>query len=453
MTLKTAELKKLNEEYQVKKNSLMVLYGREGCEKEQYLSQFLKDKQYVYYRAREVSAIKQRKMFLEEIRQKYQIQSGEDTYESCFREMQSCDGSKLVLVIDAFEYIVKKDKDFFESIVKLKENRLSGISIMILLCSSSTVWVEQKMKPVLENAAKKIDCIHKMKDLNFLDVVRFFPDNSVRECVEVYGILGGVPAYLKWWNPKADKKTNICDLILSQEGRLFGEVKRYLGGELRELSVYNTILTEIGAGNRKLNDLYQSTGYSRAKISVYLKNLMEMDVIEKVVSFETGGWENVQKGIYQIKNTFINFWFKFVFPYASDIYHHTPEEFYDLHIAGGIEEYLNRYFIQVCMEYMELLNQVRKLPIQISKIGTWVGKQGNIDIIAQNSIRENIVGICNWSEDKMTYERFLKLSELMKQARIQAKQYYLFSAKEFDETLLQKAKEDPRFLLIDMTEL
>ena len=31
-------------------------------------------------------------------------------------------------------------------------------------------------------------------------------------------------------------------------------------------------------------------------------------------------------------------------------------------------------------------------------MGTWVGKEGNIDIIAQNEIRQNMVGLCNWQE-------------------------------------------------------
>lgn len=453
MIVKATELQKLNQEYQRQDNRIVVFYGNRGCEKEGCLKEFLKDKQYFYYRAKEISASQQRKLFSEEIRQKYQMKLRDETYECCLEKVRSNDGSRLVVVIDEFEYIVKRDAEFFESILKLKAKKLYRGPVMILLCSSSVVWVEQKMPQVLENGMKKIDCIHKISDLNFLDVVRTFSENSVQECVEVYGILGGVPAYLKWWDPKEDKKTNICKQILSPEGRMFGEVQKYLGEELRELSVYNTILTELGAGKRKLNDLYQSTGFPRAKISVYLKNLMELDVIEKVVSFETGGWENTQKGVYQIKNTFINFWFNFIYPHLSDLYIKTPEEFYELYIAGNIEQYLNRYFVQVCMEYMELLNQVGKLPIHISKIGTWVGKQGSIDIIAKNAQRENIVGICNWSEEKMTYERYLKLDELVKQAKITAKRYYFFSAKEFDEELIQKAKEDEKFLLIDMTEL
>ena len=48
-------------------------------------------------------------------------------------------------------------------------------------------------------------------------------------------------------------------------------------------------------------DIFHATGFSRAKISVYLKNLANFNIAEKVVSFETGGWENAKKGVYQIK--------------------------------------------------------------------------------------------------------------------------------------------------------
>lgn len=48
------------------------------------------------------------------------------------------------------------------------------------------------------------------------------------------------------------------------------------------------------------------------------------------------------------------------------------------------------------MEYLGLMGIVGKLPLKIAKMGTWVGKEGNIDIIAQNEIRQNMVGICNW---------------------------------------------------------
>ena len=454
MSEKTAEVRLLEYQYQKKTDQIFVLYGTKGCGKEEYLREFLKEKDYFYYRARELSDLEQKRVFIRELQEKYSKETAQTKYLECLQSLLEDREGKFVLVIDEFQYLIKKDSDFIQTLSQLKKTEAkSGGTLLILLCSSSVVWVEQKMQAALKDAFFLIDDIHKITEKKFLDIVRRFPDYGVSECVEVYGIIGGMEEYLNCWDGEKSTKENVCEQILSADGRLFGEAEQYIRMELRELSVYNTILSAIASGHRKLNELYQLTGYSRAKISVYMKHLMELGVIEKVVSFETGGWENAQKGIYQIRHTFINFWFKFVFPHLSDLYLHTPQEFYDRHIEGALEEYLNRYFISVCMEYMELLDQIHKLPVEIKKIGTWIGKQGNIDIIAQNSIRENVVGICNWSEEKMSYARYEQLEELLKQARIKAKHYFLFSAKAFDEELIKKSEEDERFSLIDMTEL
>ena len=81
------------------------------------------------------------------------------------------------------------------------------------------------------------------------------------------------------------------------------------------------------------------------------------------------------------------------------------------------------------------------------------GKEGNIDIIAQNSVRENIVGYCNWNQPEFTMEMKEELLKSMKQAKIDAKYFFLFSAKGFSEEIRQLAEEDTRYILVDMNEL
>lgn len=149
----------------------------------------------------------------------------------------------------------------------------------------------------------------------------------------------------------------------------------------------------------------------------------------------------------------MNFWFRFIYPNLSDLYMMNPEEFYDTHIAPGMDAYLSRYFAEVCMEYLGLMGIVGKLPLKIAKMGTWVGKEGNIDIIAQNEIRQNMVGICNWDKPEFTMEMCEELFANMKLARISAEYYFLFSAKAFAPDVVAMAEADKRFLLVDMNEL
>lgn len=450
---KASELKRLEDLYATGGNQLVVMYGSMNSGKEDLIRAFVKEKKCFYYRARKASALEQNRMMGEEIAKKYDVRLQKNTYDEYFNRVKSGNPTKLVVIIDEFEHIAKKDSEFIQSIVKLKNRRLYPGPVMIILASSSIVWAEQNMDEVLGDAVKQLDARIKLTDLNFLEVVRLFPEYTVSETIRVYGVLGGVPGYLKHWDSIKSFKQNICDLVLSENGALFHKAEQLVSAELRELSVYNTILMAIAKGENKLNDLFHYTGYSRAKISVYMKNLSQFDIIEKVISFETGGWENAKKGIYRIKDTYINFYYRFVYPHLSDLYSMSPEEFYDTYIETQLDEYLNRYFINVCMEYLSLLNQIRRLPLTVTKMGTWVGKTGNIDIIAQSADRQNIVGICNWEKEELNGEMCVELFHSMKKAKITSSHIYLFSAKAFSPTVIELAKKDKRFELIDMNEL
>lgn len=453
MKVEGTDFKCLEELYQAPGNQIAVVYGKKEGSCHSLIKEFLENKKFFYYRCRQVSAEEQKRMMGREVEQTYGIKLNNYSYEEYFKRVKSGDASKLVVVIDEASFLMKKDDAFFQSILALKAKKLYPGPVLIVLVSSSIVWVEQELIESLKENAKRVDVTLKISDLTFLDVVRLFPDYSVPEIIRVYGVMGGVSNYLIHWDVKKSFKQNICDLVLTEDGYMFDKAQEVIRTELRELSVYNTILASIAEGNNKLNDLFLKTGYSRAKISVYMKNLSYFDIIEKVHSFETGGWANAKKGVYQIKDTFTNFWYKFVFPYQSDLYLLSPSEFYDKHIEKEIDAYLNRYFQNVCREYLYLLNQMNRLPLEVKKLGTWVGKTGNIDIVAQSSDRQNIVGLCNWEKPMLTVEMLKNLIAAMHKAKISSDYFYLFSAKSFEPALIEMAKVDKRIELIDMNEL
>ncbi len=453
MITRKTEIQELEKYFEGEENHLILLYGREGSEKEDLLRTFAKNKPFFYYRCANASEKQQKELLGKKIEADYDVKLPEYTYEHFFDRIRSGNEKKLVLVFDEFQYLVKKDEEFLSHLIKLKKKQYYPGPVLIILATSSLVWVNKDV-PLLPNQfEKQLDAKVMLPDDTFLDVVRHFPKYTTSESVQIYGIIGGVPEYVRRWDGTLSVKENVCKHILSKDGFLFGAAERFIASELRELAVYQTILASLASGNNKLNDLFLDTGFSRAKISVYMKNLMEFEVIEKVVSFETGGWENTKKGVYRISNTFVNFWFHFVYPHLSELYTIEPEKFYEKYIERELDAYLTRYFIDVCSEYLDLLNQIEKLPIKIAKMGTWIGKKGNIDIIAQNHARNSIVSLCNWSGTQISTKMVDELRERMKLAHVSADYLYLFSARGFDMDLSALAKKDDTIVLIDMNEL
>ena len=445
MVSRASEVKRLDNLYSNNKSQVVLIYGERGCLKEELIRDFIKGKKAFYYRGRNISPEKQLKIMSEDINSSLKLNRAFNSYYECFSAIAASD--KDIVVVDDFEYIVKKDESFIKAVSQHKNG------LFIIVSASSLSWINNDLDDVLGDSKSVIDERIKLDEVGFLDVVRAFPRFTVAESVTVYGILGGVPAYLNRWSQTKPFRANICDNLLDPNGYLFEEVNSHLGGELRELTVYNTILSSIASGNEKLNDLFNDTGYSRAKISVYIKNLTAFDIVSKVVSFETGGWDNAKKGVYRISNNLVNFYFHFIYPHLSEIYTLTPDAFYDKYIRDNLAEYLQRYFVSVCKEYLELLNKVGKCSINITKMGTWVGKNGNIDIVAQDSVRNSVVGMCNWKNKELKFSDYEDLLDAMKQARINAKTLYLFSATSFEQRLQDLASDDSSIVLVDMKEL
>lgn len=48
------------------------------------------------------------------------------------------------------------------------------------------------------------------KDMDFINAVKKL---KAKNCIRVYGVIGGVTGYINHWNPKMDLKTNICGQI------------------------------------------------------------------------------------------------------------------------------------------------------------------------------------------------------------------------------------------------
>ncbi|MCR5785790.1 MAG: ATP-binding protein [Eubacterium sp.] len=434
-------------------NKFFTVYGRWGNQAGEVVRSLCRNLNHIYYYCGNASEMQQMKMFAATVFEHYGVKEEVSSYDEIFSVIERNEDRPFVLIIDEIQNIVKKDSTFTAALASFLGRMPEGRRTQAYLCSTDVSWVEGSSDEDLRTPGNFYGGNFKVKELEFVELVRLFPKRSMKECISMYGVTGGVPDYLPYWSPSLTVKENIIKQILSPRGGLYNEAENFLKRELRETAVYETILGNIAAGNTKLNNLHAETGFSRAKISVYMKNLAAFDVIEKVNSLETGGWENAQKGVYKISDTFLDFWYTFVYPHQSDLHSLSPEEFYDKHIEGKFDKYLEKIFIKVAGEYLSLLEKADELPMKIHKSATWIGKDGNIDIILQNDIRENLVAMCSWEKEYFEYSKYEQLEESLRSAKIKAKYKYFFSSGDFDIRLKTMANSDESVKLIDLSNL
>ena len=448
---RTSELNYLNTCYDRSGSQILVLYGEKNVGKTALLAQFVQDKPCFYYRARSAGDRQQRYLWGKELLDKELSQY--PSFTEIFDSMRRRNVGKKVIIVDEFQYIVKVSETFMQELVNFVHESWQESEVMIVLCSSSIGWVENSMITRIGEAAYELSGLLKIKELAFEVMMEYFPGYDMERCVEAYAVLGGSPGLWKHFSDKKDIRKNICENILQPGCFLHDEGQRIVEEQLRETNVYNTILSAIAAGNQKLNDLYLHTEFSRAKISVYLKNLMELELVEKVFSYDTEGKENVQKGIYRISNHFVHFYFTFLYPNLSRLEVMSPTAFYDEYIGPYFKAYVEKYYKTVCSQRIENWNRWGKLPFTAERFGEWVGKFGNIDIIAQSEEGETLIGVCNFEKPMMRYDDYEWLLFCAEKAKLKADYIYLFSVRRFDEKLTLEAKVKQNLKLISMDEM
>lgn len=417
------ERKSLESVYATDRSNLLVLYGKEGIGKTALALHFAQNKKTIYERFLPAGESEHERLVKETFDK---IKKGDYKQEE-----------KTILIFDEFHHI--ESKNIYSDITFILNNEETCGRFMILMLSSSINFVENSMIELDPGFASSITGIVKIQPISFAQMVEWFPNKSVEECIIIRSILGGVPKYLSMWDRSKGLRENIIDLFLTRQAPLIEEPEAVLRKELRELSSYNTILISLGRGLIKLNDLFLATGYSRAKISVYIKNLIEMDVVEKLFSANVKNVENTMKGLYRISDSLLSFYYAFVYPNITRIELGKGSQVYDEIIGPALNSYLRPFFADVCREYLDLMSQYGKLDHEYSQWQTWYGKKGTIDIVGTDQKNNMICGICSFEDETATIESLAELKALTMQAGIKKCSFCLFAKNGFDSSIEELA--------------
>jgi len=457
------ELSFFEEKYHTPGGQLLVLYGRRRVGKTEFLHQFCEGKPHVFYSCHEVPGLKQLKNFSERILQAgspaAQYTDSFQDWPATFRGFAELPmaGAKKLLVIDEFPYMCKGDPSIPSILQNLWDGTFRKQNIMIILCGSAMSFIEKEILSEKNPLFGRATGIYKMNELPFNDAVKFFPKYSAEDTMLAYSILGGIPHYLRQFDPARSLRQNVIKNVLTKGCVLYSEVEFLMRQELREAAFYNTIIEAVALGNTRLNDIYTKTQIDRAKIGVYLKNLMELQIIEREFPVLSGTKEKAisTRGLYRIVDNFFRFWFRFVFTNLSDLETGGAEAVFDHVVSPQLNDFASPAFEMVCREYIREKNRLGKLPFRIAKQGRWWGKvhtrapasgsgkqkavsmDSEVDILAVDAELKNyLFGECKFCTSKMDIADLDKLKEksvsIAKDASVH---YALFSKSGFTREL------------------
>ncbi len=439
------ELSFLEDEWEKDRASFIPIYGRRRTGKTRLMHEFLKDKEHVYHLASQESKGEQVNSFKKSLAQSLDDEFLKQTEMRDWKDLFSYlkknldKEERFAIAIDEITYIIKRNKSFPSYLQDLWDNFLKETNVMLLLCGSLVGLMKESVlshsSPLYGRRSGQIH-LKPLPPHTLNEVIK-----NEEKTVQLYSILGGIPKYYEMIDYKKDF-SEIINTILKPESLFFEEGTFLLGQEFKELGNYNSILKSISKGNTRLSNIANEIGMDTRKLSNYLDKLYELGFVikEKPITVTKKRYRGYN---YRLKDNFLNFWFKFVFPNRSQI---EERSFSYSEIHNKMNKFISKKFEDICR---------KEIAKTYKKVGKWWFKEDEIDIVGLDEESRSIAfGECKWSKNKVDENVLRDLKNKSEKVRWhnddREGKYYLFSRSGFTKEL-QTIGEKKEVVLNDLS--
>jgi len=453
---RTEELGYLEKLYKEKNARLLIIYGRRRIGKTELLRQFSKDKKHLFFSSDLSSEQEQLRQFTEKI---YQV-TGESflqtqsfsSWEASLRYIFDHLIDKIpLIIIDEFPYLCVSNSALPSILQKIWDEKAKENNIFLILCGSYMSFMEKEVlgskSPLFGRRTGQIV----LPPLRFEHLKDFFSHYSKKDRVYIYAVLGGTPAYLQRFSDKRTIEQNVKDEVLSKNAFLYSEPRFLLMEELREPSIYFSILKAIAFGKTRLNEIVQETGIDdRHKVNKYLTVLRELHIVRRKVPLTEDKSHKSRKGIYILDDPFFRFWFRYIFPNMSYLEEGDIDYVWEEKIKPDFDSFVGFIFEDICIQQLKSLNKDNKLPFKAKNIGQWWDEREEIDIVALDGKGSFMFCECKWIVKKIGISMLDELQNKTNKFPGVARKYFgFFSNSGFSKGIKDLSEKRKDILLLD----
>ena len=220
----------------------------------------------------------------------------------------------LLLILDEFPELLRSESALESILRSFWDQHRSKTKLSLLFCGSAV----RVMNQIQEERAPlygRIDLNLRLDPFEPHEVAGMLKGLRAADRALVWGLVGGIPLYLEWWDQKVSIRKNLERLVCTPGGRLLVEGDLVLATEGGSGDLARQILHAVAAGRTRYNEIEQAVGTSPARV---LENLIELRLVQR---FEpvTESQKRTRRKSYKIADNFLAFWLGVISRYRAEI--------------------------------------------------------------------------------------------------------------------------------------
>lgn len=405
---RASELAFLSSQARENRAALVVMYGRRRTGKTSLLRRFAEGRDSILFVADQSSRADQLAAFsattFHALGESGLAGTSLPTWEAALRFLGSRARERpLLLVLDEFSYLCDADPSLPSVLQRMWDAELRDTRLHVVLCGSYVSFMEREVLGAKNPLYGRRTGDWMLEPFAFLESRLFHPNLDVDGQIQVYGILGGIPAWLERWEDQKNLRENVIDLVLRRGAPLRDEPRFLLMEELRDPRVYYSLCRAVAFGSTTPNEIAQAAGLpDRGVASRYLETLRSMRVLERRTPATERNPERTRRGRYRLSDPMFRFWFRFVLPNMSALEAGDPEQVYHSKVEPHLDQHISVAFEEIAAQHLWRLVREGTAPAAYERVGGWWRGEHEVDVVGvSDTTGALLLGECKWSFRKV----------------------------------------------------